>query len=962
MKTNIFRLFFCVFLFSSFTGGLVVNYKIVKTDFQNADQEILQQDLEIDLSNYPSVTKKTNSPQRTYKVAVLFASFENPVPNAVEKIDILTNIVMPNIMQYWQDVTAGDVILNCEYASSWYYIECPIQFSDCYDLSEEEYSQFLINKTIAHNEDDFSFKTLETDDDTYDLIFIWYHPSEVETEPLISLHTDGPNVRFTGIQTKDGPTSSSGYNSLDPMVSIVPDEITTSFTWEVPDQLLWSFGAHSIGHNLGLEHTHGERFRRSRYELMAYGRHSGLSVYSLEQGNWYTAADPGQQYISVDSRQFIVQPKHPNVVDPAVTVTLLPRYLDEIDSRDDGYQSIKVPLCGPDAGKSFYIEYIKKVDEDSNTKLMEGVLIYLYDQTDTLFTLKDVDSATGQFVVADFTMEEKFDILYTTGSYSTDHVWDDENLVEHNYNINIEVGTQITLPSGMTGYPITITHISTIAEAPIGPDLLISPMGSKNAEWFESPDIWIDNDENDWWQYSFSDLYLTADYPEVGDTNRIVVNVTNIGDQTATGVKVKFYDYKLSAGLTGVGMHHIGTNATTKDGLPHEIPPRGSLNVTWDWNLADFASYWTVTPAGIIIDPESGIYDIENFGACIRAEVLPVTNEAPANQYNNYAQENVHFLWDPSINPTVPSNIKTGIGSSMTTTLPSEYLNYLNALDINLENLSYDLGLTYSALINMLAPREIKFNIENPFSEDKDLYVSFINPYHQWFIVNKNLSDVDKFHTVPGGENIEISLTMMPVPLNVQIGTPMVSHIQTLYFDVIDIAVPISPYRTASVTTNSEKEIGIKSLGGITIESRLLYHTSLEIDNVDYINDKLEITGSMSLLNTLSSVSLQSILSSSSLSARIVKIYINDPNEGSQDSVFDVIDTNGEFQLVYNNQTNGPFEIYVVYAGSDMLAPSISGVYEYTPSGGVNWNHTYSLVAILTIGIAYVYRRRIFRK
>jgi hypothetical protein len=883
---------------------------------------------EIESSSIPD--KTISSTVITKKVAVLFMTFDfvGSTPVSINPIsDIQTNY-MVKIIEYWSDVTGGKIQLDAVYSensnpAAWIPVlsDCPIPngpSTPCDELGSPEGVINFVNYAVSKNEDRFNFPD-------YEIIFIW---TSALPEDLV-VFTDSPSNSIP-IRTDDPP------GTIQPMVSIVP-EGDPDYD---PHEEIWSIGAEAIGHNLGLSHTHGSLQKRSKYELMANGRPSGLSIYSLEEGEWFET-----------SRQLIVNPGY-----DYESIEVIPRNLNEIN--EDEMQSIKVPRADRNSGTYYYLEVIQQQDEDSFSP-MSGVLLYLVTPNDHTFLLRDINSHTNKTVLTDGGLE---DILYSTdpakdGFNETIYEIEDDPSSAKLYTISIN----ITGGDPSTGaYFIDISYVY-FTEDVLRPDLMISAWG---APLYESKDIWVDNDENGWGQYAFSDLYLTADYPEVDDINMLVVNVTNCGKAPAHDLRVNFWDRGLSAGVTW-GYNPIGVNDTI-----NLLNPNFSVNVTFPWTPANLY--------GLSADPNTGIIDLRGRGTCLYVNVEPDEDEASASLWNNggtdplnaptfdlRTQENVHYIFDPSV--VIPPIPNTVASPNINTELPYEYQEHLLKAGHTIDSLADTLSIKHDVLVSMLVPRKITFAIGNPFPSKEEILVTFVNPNGHWYLpYNQSGSVIDKLYTLDSGEDENISLWLMPVPVGADVGTPLIGHIVVLHAENITVTNYTTIQGQIQKENNLEstfqyKEIAISPFGGISIDGRLLYRSLIQINSkYDASEEKINVSGSLSLTG-ISGIDIGNILPNAAYSAKLVNIKISTATSGYLiEEIVPIKDNTGEFSFTFPAIEGMEYSIFAVYAGSDKIAPSKSREIEIqaTYTAGTNWILSVSIIAIIIIGVVYRYGRK----
>ncbi|MFX0151712.1 MAG: hypothetical protein ACFFAJ_13070, partial [Candidatus Hodarchaeota archaeon] len=194
------------------------------------------------------------------EIAVLFMSFVTQgggIPDYEYEPSEIKTKYMDQIVNYWRWVTSGLIDLQPKYTedetnhpASWFYVN-EVEVSELDDLSGV---QKFVNEAMADSQDRFP-----SGFHNYDMIFIWIYAT---LGNIPTIYTDDPCKTVELIPP-------SGPDSIQPMIGIAP--VGPEDNPDYPEEIYWSNGAHVIGHNFGLNHTHDEYYLRSRYELMANG-------------------------------------------------------------------------------------------------------------------------------------------------------------------------------------------------------------------------------------------------------------------------------------------------------------------------------------------------------------------------------------------------------------------------------------------------------------------------------------------------------------------------------------------------------------------------------------------------------------------------------------------------------------------------------------------------------------------
>lgn len=260
--------------------------------------------------------------------------------------------------------------------------------------------------------------------------------------------------------------------------------------------------------------------------------------------------------------------------------------------------------------------------------------------------------------------------------------------------INVDKKISSTV-GGFAGYQVTVTFGQGLH-----PDVMIRPWLSQPHETYETTDIWIDSSCNGYGTFQYGTLIPDGDSAPVGDgngdnpcanhENRVYSRIRNIGNQTATGVKVYFeVTDPLGVGIVGPGSGNwtLISSVTSAEfpGL-NSIPPGGTVDVFVPW-----------TP---VVPPDQLTTGNFNFHSCIRVRMDSLSGELNiSNQDGNEEQENIaQFYSQPSgggpglpIDPVVPirndSSQPRSFNLSWDSSLPADW-----SLTVNGNNTVLDLA------------------------------------------------------------------------------------------------------------------------------------------------------------------------------------------------------------------------------------------------------------------------------
>ncbi len=176
------------------------------------------------------------------------------------------------------------------------------------------------------------------------------------------------------------------------------------------------------------------------------------------------------------------------------------------------------------------------------------------------------------------------------------------------------------------------------------PDVMISPWTSPPGNTWETTDIWVDSPVNGYGSFRYGTWASLAgdivprgngDDPAVGLVNRLYARVRNVGNQTATDVKVNFeVTDPPGVGIAGAnGWASLGS--VDKNAFPGlaSILPGAFVDVYVEW-----------TP-NIALTPEQIAAGVFAFHTCVRVKIDPVPGELVlGNQDGDREQENISYF------------------------------------------------------------------------------------------------------------------------------------------------------------------------------------------------------------------------------------------------------------------------------------------------------------------------------
>ncbi|MFC2095428.1 ABC transporter substrate-binding protein [Candidatus Bipolaricaulota bacterium] len=361
--------------------------------------------------------------------------------------------------------------------------------------------------------------------------------------------------------------------------------------------------AHEIGHQLGLR-THYHSFRwegtANRDSITPWGI-MGLSPGMNHFIGWAKAE---RQWIpdwrTGGARIRMVGPPVATNID--TTITLVP-----LETNTGGVQLIGIPLTTMAATSPQFLGYVVENRRRINGDQLlpsDGVLLTLVDESPTIgpgrrcIVLDDPGNpgslTQAALEVGDVYIDSTHDLTITVVSQTG-----------NNYNVRI----QYRLPPVKKADPMI-----TAWTAP---------------PW-ESVDIWIDSSKNGWGVYKYTDAsgdpVGNGDDAWVGHDNRVYVRVNNLGQGTASNVRVKLYS--------------------------NEPPGMGAAGSKWAYRGTVYLS--SIAPLGsttgyFVWKPTVGKH------TCLRAEIQDLPGEISTT--NNTAQENVSHFETSSSSPYEPVDL-----------------------------------------------------------------------------------------------------------------------------------------------------------------------------------------------------------------------------------------------------------------------------------------------------------------
>ncbi|MCB9121932.1 MAG: hypothetical protein H6640_19585 [Caldilineaceae bacterium] len=213
----------------------------------------------------------------------------------------------------------------------------------------------------------------------------------------------------------------------------------------------------------------------------------------------------------------------------------------------------------------------------------------------------------------------------------------------------------ITQQPDVDNYCLTIRYNKNANQ----PDVMIYPWTSPPGNTWETTDIWVDSPVNGYGTFRYGTWASLAgdivprgngDDPAVGLVNRLYARVRNVGNQTATNVKVSFeVTDPPGLGIAGAsGWASLGSvDSTSFPGLA-SIAPGTYVDVYVEW-----------TP-NIALTPEQIAAGVFAFHTCVRVKIDPVPGELVlGNQNGDREQENIgYFEATSSGDPTYTNFIR----------------------------------------------------------------------------------------------------------------------------------------------------------------------------------------------------------------------------------------------------------------------------------------------------------------
>lgn len=376
----------------------------------------------------------------------------------------------------------------------------------------------------------------------------------------------------------------------------VVNEWIASFAGEIGDAAAAVVG-HELGHQLDLPTHYGDlrfspgiaRDTITPWDIM------GLSPFQRHFLGW---AKSERGWLTGARIQTVGAPTTPALIDQTIRVKPLE------NATNTGTQLIKIPFSNGTPFAGLVVENRQATNGDEQLPA-SGVLVSLVDESPNVwYGFKDIvlDDATAP------------------GNLNQAPLGTGQSYVDAGYGINIDVVNQVG-----SDYDVRVRYGMPAGRA----DPAITPWG---APPYETPDIWIDSQQNGWDLYRYIDgagnPIGQGDDAWVNHANRVYVRIRNLGTQTATNVRVQvFVNQPPGMGDAGPDWAGIGT-------IIFGTVPAGGAPVQ------DFV-LWTPTVAA---------------HTCIRAVIEDTPGELSTT--NNAAQENVALFETSTGSPWEPVEMK----------------------------------------------------------------------------------------------------------------------------------------------------------------------------------------------------------------------------------------------------------------------------------------------------------------
>jgi hypothetical protein len=306
------------------------------------------------------------------------------------------------------------------------------------------------------------------------------------------------------------------------------------------------------------------------------------------------------------------------------TVTLNPLHATT------GRRGIKIPFSTSEPYNGYYVEYRKQVDPGTTRwyggqVLDDGVLVTLIDDR------------------PEVPFGDKAQVMYNPL-----HSDDPARAMLRVGESYVDAGRGITITCTALGTTASV-HI-VYAVPPTDVDPAITPW---SAPPYESPDIWIDSEQNGWGTYRYvdsggrpignGDPAWVRQLPDNSwKVNRVMVRVRNYGLDPVTNVFVNVY---------------------VND--PPGLGDRGA-----NWAYLGSINYPSIPGGGSAIGYVNWAPQVDRH-TCLRAVIVPYTNERTGS--NNQAQENVSNFETTASSPYQPVTLKMRVQNPTKLAMPTEF-------------------------------------------------------------------------------------------------------------------------------------------------------------------------------------------------------------------------------------------------------------------------------------------------